>query len=94
MSGEDGASKPKKGGKDRSDDRESPGDSTSSADPVPAEDDTESPGDSTATPTSEAGEPAADGPAKVPAALTWGVVALLAIAIAGSAVVARRRRGA
>jgi hypothetical protein len=29
----------------------------------------------------------------VPAALTWGVLGLLGVAIAGSAVVARRRRG-
>ena len=42
---------------------------------------------------SEATDPQADSPARVPAAVTWGVLGLLVVAIAGSAVVARRRRG-
>lgn len=72
---------------------ESPGDPTSSegtdgSTPAP-----ESPGDSSASSAPEAGAPTADQPARVPAALTWSIVGLLAVAIAGSAVVARRRRG-
>ncbi len=77
----------RKSRKDPSRDPESPGDSPSSADP-------ESPADSASGASSEAGSPSADEPARVPAAVTWGVVGLLAIAIAVSAVVARRRRGA
>ncbi|CAM3547268.1 hypothetical protein NOZE110980_03610 [Nocardioides zeicaulis] len=64
--------------------------------------------DPTGAPTDEAGDgpsgdasqgvptgagASADEPARVPAAVTWGIVALLALALAGSAVVARRRRG-
>lgn len=72
---------------------ESPGDSTPSADPEATETAPESAGDSTPSATPDAGSPAADAPARVPAAVTWGVVGLLAIGIAGSAAVARRRRG-
>jgi hypothetical protein len=45
------------------------------------------------TDAAEAGQPTADEPARIPAPVTWGIVGLFAIAIAGSAVVARRRRG-
>ncbi|MDZ5664041.1 hypothetical protein SFC79_19855 [Nocardioides sp. S-58] len=86
-------SRPKKAARDRSLDDESPGDSTASEDPAAADPGSESPGDSSPSAPTEAGRPAADEPAKVPAAVTWGVVALLAIAIAVSGVVARRRRG-
>ena len=61
--------------------------------PRATESGSESPGDSTASAATQAGEPSADEPARIPAAVTWGIVGLLAIAIAGSAVVARRRRG-
>ncbi|MCF6377034.1 MSCRAMM family adhesin SdrC [Nocardioides KLBMP 9356] len=70
-------------------DDESVGDSGAGDGPT----DDESPGDSTTSTAAEAGEPSADQPARIPAAVTWSVVGLLAIAIAGSAVVARRRRG-
>ncbi len=71
-------------------DAESPGDSGASED---AESPSESPRDSGASSTPEAGATTADEPARVPATITWGIVGLLAISIAGSAVVARRRRG-
>ena len=74
-------------------DDESPGDSTSSEGSDPPDSASESPGDSSASSATEAGSPAADEPARVPAAVTWGIVGLLAMAIAVSAVVARRRRG-
>lgn len=74
-------------------DDESPGDSTSTEGSNPSASASESPGDSSASSASEAGSPTAEEPARVPAAVTWGIVGLLAIAIAVSAVVARRRRG-
>ncbi len=61
--------------------------------PRPPTSDGESPGDSTPSADPEAGQPTADEPGRIPAALTWSIFGLLAIAIAGSAVVARRRRG-
>ncbi|MGF9754079.1 hypothetical protein AAII07_02660 [Microvirga sp. 0TCS3.31] len=71
---------------------ESPSDSPTSAAGDPSGSASESASDSASTASSEATDPA-DSPARVPAALTWGVIGLLVIAIAGSAVVARRRRG-
>ena len=73
--------------------RESPGDSRSSEGAGPSADASESPSDSPASAAPQAGQTTADEPARVPAVVTWSVVALLAIAIATSAVVARRRRG-
>ncbi|RYB96146.1 hypothetical protein EUA06_00735 [Nocardioides glacieisoli] len=81
----------KKAGDGASDD-ESPGDSPASDDAEATESGGESPGDSTASAAAPAGE-LTDQPARIPAAVTWSIVGLLAIAIAGSAVVARRRRG-
>lgn len=75
---------------------ESPGDSTSTEDPDDSTLASESPGDSSASTATEAGASGAstvDQPARVPAGITWSIVGLLAIAIAISAVVARRRRG-
>lgn len=72
---------------------ESPGDSHATKDAEAAESPSESPSDSGASDAAEAGSPAPDEPSRVPAALTWSIVGLLAAAIAGSAVVARRRRG-
>lgn len=72
---------------------ESPGDSKASETPDGIGPGSESPSDSSASPAPEAGPPSADQPARVPAAITWSIVGLLAVAIAGSAVVARRRRG-
>lgn len=76
---------------------ESPGDSSNNGQVGETPDDptlaAESPADSSASAASEAGSQTGDEPAKVPAAITWSVLGLLAIAIAGSAVVARRRRG-
>lgn len=69
-------------------DDESPADSEPSEGAGTVDSDVESPGDSTAT----TGQPRADQPDRIPAAVTWSIVGLLAIAIAGSAVVARRRR--
>lgn len=83
----------KKGSEDPAVEVESPGDSTPSEDLDPSASGSESPGDSSASGAAEAGTPGADEPARVPAALTWSIVGLLAIAIASSAVVARRRRG-
>jgi uncharacterized membrane protein YgcG len=92
-----GDSRAKSGSKKGSDDGtvadESPGDSTASDDPEAAESDSESPEDSTPSAAPGAGEPSADEPSRIPAAVTWSIVGLLATAIAGSAVVARRRRG-
>jgi hypothetical protein len=92
-----GDSRPSGGSGDPSDDPslddESPGDSTSSGGSDPSASASESPGDSSASSATEAGSPTADEPARVPAAVTWGIVGLLAVAIAVSAVVARRRRG-
>ncbi|QBX54274.1 hypothetical protein EXE58_01500 [Nocardioides seonyuensis] len=51
-------------------------------------------GDATTEPAGAAGTGSADEPTRIPAALTWGVVALLGAAALGSAVVSRRRRGA
>jgi hypothetical protein len=72
---------------------ESPADSRTSKDADPSPDASESPSDSASSAAPEAGQPTADEPARVPAAVTWGIVGLLAIAIVTSAVVARRRRG-
>lgn len=74
-------------------DTESPGDSTSSEGDDGSGLALESPGDSSASGDPESGPPTVDQPGRVPAAVTWSIVGLLAIAIAGSAVVARRRRG-
>ena len=82
-----------KGSAKGSDDDESPSDSPSSAGDDPSASASESPGDSVTNASSEATDPQADSPARVPAAVTWGVLGLLVVAIAGSAVVARRRRG-
>jgi hypothetical protein len=81
-----------KGSPKGSDDGESPSDSPTSAGGDPSGSASESASDSASTASSEATDPA-DSPARVPAALTWGVIGLLVVAIAGSAVVARRRRG-
>ncbi|WP_139306410.1 hypothetical protein [Nocardioides exalbidus] len=67
---------------------ESPGDSSPSAGSEPSGPASESPGDSRASGAED------DQPGRVPAPVTWGVVALLAIGILVSALVARRRRGA
>ncbi|RYB95281.1 hypothetical protein EUA93_13605 [Nocardioides oleivorans] len=87
-----GDSRTSAGADDPSDDpslgSESPGDSRTSAGSAPSDLAPESPGDSTASGAST------DEPGRVPAAVTWGVVALLALAIVASALVARRRRGA
>ena len=82
-----------KGSKGSALDVESPSDSTSSEDADPSETTVESPSDSTPSAAPEAGPPTPDEPARVPAAVTWSIVGLLALAIATSAVVARRRRG-
>jgi hypothetical protein len=78
--------------KKRSGDRESPGDSRLSDQDDPTAEPLESPGDSTASDAPATGQPAADEPTKVPAAVTWGAVGLLGAAVAVSALVARRRR--
>ena len=82
-----------KGSAKRSDDGESPSDSPSSAGDDPSDTASESPADSASSASSEAVDPQKDSPARVPAAVTWGVLGLLVAAIAVSAVVARRRRG-
>ncbi len=82
-----------KGSDDPTVDDESPGDSTASEDAEATDPDGESPSDASASAHPEAGQPTADEPGRIPAALTWSIFGLLAIAIAGSAVVARRRRG-
>lgn len=81
-----------KGSAKGSDGGESPSDSPTSAGDDPSGAASEPASDPASTASSEATDPA-DSPARVPAALTWGVIGLLVIAIAGSAVVARRRRG-
>ena len=91
--GDDKAKKGDERSEDGSDRGESPSDSPTSAGDDPSASAAESPEDSTPSASTEAADPQADGPARVPAAVTWGVLGLLAIAIAGSAVVARRRRG-
>ena len=78
--------------KKRSGDRESPGDSRPSDGGDPTAEPLESPGDSRASDAPTAGSPDADGPTKVPAAVTWGAVGALGAAVAASALVARRRR--
>lgn len=78
--------------KKRSGDRESPGDSRPSDGDDPTAEPLESPGDSTAGDAPSTRQPAADGPTKVPAFVTWGAVGLLGAAVAASALVARRRR--
>ncbi len=82
-----------KGSSKGSKDGESPSDSPSSAGGDPSGSASESPGDLVPSASSEATDPQADSPARVPAALSWGVIGLLAIVIAGGAVLARRRRG-
>lgn len=90
-------SRSKAGDQERSKDdsvrNESPGDSRTSKDADPSAGAPESPSDSTSSAAPEAGQPTPDEPARVPAVVTWSIVGLLAIAIATSAVVARRRRG-
>ena len=73
-------------------DAESPSDSTPSEDVDPTDAASESPSDSSASSAADTALPTADEPARVPAAVTWGVLGLLASAIVVSAVVARRRR--
>jgi hypothetical protein len=82
-----------KGSDDPALDDESPGDSPASEDAEGSGSDVESPSDSGASADPTAGQPSTDEPGRIPAALTWSILGLLAIAIAGSAVVARRRRG-
>ena len=91
--GDDKVKKDDEQSADRSERGESPSDSPTSAGGDPSASAAESPGDSAPSASTEAADPQGDGPARVPAALTWGVLGLLGIAIAGSAVVARRRRG-
>lgn len=73
--------------------RESPGDSSAEDPSESAVPGLESPGDSRAIPSSEAARPT-DQPGRVPTSVTVGVLAALALAIAGGVVVSRRRRGA
>ncbi|WP_210648746.1 hypothetical protein [Nocardioides sp. SYSU D00065] len=87
-------SRTKSGRKQRSRAVESPGDSTASDGAAEADSGSESPSDSSASAPAGADAPTPAGePARVPAAVTWGVVALLGVAIAVGGVVARRRRG-
>ena len=74
-------------------DAESPSDSAASEDDEAAPLGSESPSDSTASDPSPSAGTALDEPQRIPASVTWTIVGLLAIAIAGSAVLARRRRG-
>ena len=72
---------------------ESPSDSPTRKDDEAGALGVESPSDSTPSAASEAVAGNPDEPARVPAVVTWTVVALLATAIAVSGLVARRRRG-
>lgn len=74
-------------------DSESPSDSRRRGDSGDGPVASESPLDSRATESSPSVETAAEQPRRIPTAVTWSIVGLLAIAIAGSAVMARRRRG-
>ncbi len=86
-------SRTEKGSEERPQKDERDGGASPSADPEDPALGAESPGDSTPSDPADAGAPTADQPARVPAAVTWGLVALIAVAIAVSGVVARRRRG-
>lgn len=72
---------------------ESPSDSPSRKDDEAGALGVESPSDSTPSAASESVAANPDEPARVPAVVTWTVVALLATTIAVSGLVARRRRG-
>ena len=86
-------SRTKKGSADRSEEDEREGGASPCADPEDPALGAESPGDSTPSDPADASAPTADQPARVPAAVTWGVVALIAATIAVGGVVTRRRRG-
>ena len=70
---------------------ESDGDSTSGEGGDSTDAASESAQDSSTTATTDAGASSADQPARIPAWITWSIVGLLAIAIAGSAAVNRAR---
>lgn len=82
-----GGGKPKTKGRDS----DAPKSSTTAAAPTAS---SATPSDAATEPPDGADAAGSDEPTRIPAALTWGVVALLGAAALGSAVVSRRRRGA